>query len=261
MKIAILSDLHLEMAGPLKGVETIEGDCDVIVLAGDISTGRFNENINVANRYAETYAKPVLIVSGNHEFYYGDIDLFYEEMKAAKTAPWVQFLQRKGVRINDVNFFGATLWTNYKIPTTRLFSENMHVASRFMNDFRLISAGGNYNDKFTPENAAERHAKDIGWIFHSCENSNTAKNVVITHHSPVEASVAPKYHGDVMNGSFVSDYDKFFTEGDFKADLWIHGHTHEKVDVTLGKTRFVCNPKGYRSEASYDTFKPLIVEI
>jgi predicted phosphodiesterase len=61
MKLNILSDLHLsqgELALP-------SNDADVVVLAGDIA--RPAEAIAWATRFA----KPVLYVPGNHEFYGG----------------------------------------------------------------------------------------------------------------------------------------------------------------------------------------------
>jgi hypothetical protein len=27
--------------------------------------------------------------------------------------------------------------------------------------------------------------------------------------------------------------------------LWTHGHTHDPFDYMVGKTRVVCNPRGY----------------
>jgi hypothetical protein len=32
------------------------------------------------------------------------------------------------------------------------------------------------------------------------------------------------------------------------ADLWSHGHTHDSFDYTVGRTRVLSNPKGYRDE-------------
>jgi len=32
---------------------------------------------------------------------------------------------------------------------------------------------------------------------------------------------------------------------DKKPALWLHGHTHESRDYKIGKTRIICNPRGY----------------
>ena len=59
MKLNILSDLHLgqgDLARP-------DSDADVVILAGDIARPR------EAIAWASAFAKPVLYVAGNHEFY------------------------------------------------------------------------------------------------------------------------------------------------------------------------------------------------
>ena len=38
--------------------------------------------------------------------------------------------------------------------------------------------------------------------------------------------------------------------------LWIHGHTHESFDYQIGKTRVVCNPRGYASIEENHCFRP-----
>jgi len=38
--------------------------------------------------------------------------------------------------------------------------------------------------------------------------------------------------------------------------LWIHGHTHESFDYKIGKTRVVCNPRGYASTEKNKGFRP-----
>ena len=38
--------------------------------------------------------------------------------------------------------------------------------------------------------------------------------------------------------------------------IWIHGHTHESFDYHIGKTRIVCNPRGYASIEENKGFRP-----
>jgi hypothetical protein len=47
-----------------------------------------------------------------------------------------------------------------------------------------------------------------------------------------------------MNGGFYSDLDDFIAYRP-QIRLWMHGHTHEDFDYTIGTTRVVCNPRGY----------------
>ena len=68
--------------------------------------------------------------------------------------------------------------------------------------------------------------------------------MVITHHAPHPASVHPRWRDNPVNPAFVSDLTRLMG----KACLWIHGHTHDSFDYTVGGTRVLCNPKGYRDE-------------
>jgi hypothetical protein len=34
-------------------------------------------------------------------------------------------------------------------------------------------------------------------------------------------------------------------DSDAAPAIWVCGHTHHPVDVTVGRTRIVCNPRGY----------------
>jgi len=44
---------------------------------------------------------------------------------------------------------------------------------------------------------------------------------------------------------------------DGQPKLWIHGHSHDRCDYTLGKTRVVANPLGYPNEPrSLEAFEP-----
>ncbi len=63
MKLNILSDLHLGLGA----LEIPRNDADAVILAGDIA--RPTEAVS----WASAFAKPVIYVPGNHEFYGGSI--------------------------------------------------------------------------------------------------------------------------------------------------------------------------------------------
>jgi calcineurin-like phosphoesterase family protein len=71
----------------------------------------------------------------------------------------------------------------------------------------------------------------------------SGKTVVVTHHAPDLASLAPRYATDIASGGFISRRPDLVSQ----ADLWVHGHTHTGFDYRLDGdgTRVVCNPRGY----------------
>lgn len=83
----------------------------------------------------------------------------------------------------------------------------------------------------------------------------SGKVVVVTHHAPSSLSIADEYKGDeLMNGGYYSDLTKFIEDRP-SIKVFIHGHTHTKFDYTIGNTRILCNPRGYKGEKSFSEFK------
>jgi hypothetical protein len=167
-------------------------------------------------------------------------------------------LERECITIEDWLFIGATLWTDFNKgdPLT------VHSAETMMNDYRGIK---NTNDtrswKFLPKHALEDHRLAKGYIKSVLENRRaqgvTDHNVVVVgHHAPTFQSIAEQYRGDaLMNGCFASELSQIMLDNE-EISLWIHGHTHNDFDYTVGNTRVVCNPRGYIGyEARVDTFE------
>ena len=268
MKIAYMSDIHLEMNGVyIKNTE----EADVLILAGDIFVeADLNEHkstfddidsflgdyrsyrihnffINCSKEF-----KDIIFVTGNHENYRSDFDKTIPNIK--KKLSYIKnlhILEKGSVIIDDVQFIGSTLWTdmNNNCESSKEFIR------RYMNDFRIIKK---LNRKFTPDDAIEEHNKTLEYFN---KEITSGKVVVVTHHAPSSLSIADEYKGDeLMNGGYYSDLTKFI-EDRTNIKVWIHGHTHTKFDYTIGNTRILCNPGGYRGEKSFSEFKLDYVEI
>jgi hypothetical protein len=42
---------------------------------------------------------------------------------------------------------------------------------------------------------------------------------------------------------------------------WIHGHTHDEFDYTIGITKVLCNPRGYPKENQHNNFRLKYLEV
>jgi hypothetical protein len=192
------------------------------------------------------------------------------------------YLLDRGVKvINDVTFIGGTLWTDMNNGDQLTL---YHMKS-MMNDFRSVENSNrvvNYKTyeqingvenrdkpifktrtaKFSPEDAAEEHAKMKGYIQQIVEGRPDQKFVVVGHHSPSQKSTHEMYKDDtIMNGGYSSNMDEFIQDHP-QIRLWTHGHTHHNFDYVIGETRIVCNPRGYINyEAQADTWQLQTVEI
>lgn len=86
-------------------------ECDVIVAAGDVGVG------TQGVEWLKTLNKPVVYVAGNHEYWTkrgNKIDMFQVQRDIRKAAEGsnVIYLENEKVKIGDVEFIGATLWSN-----------------------------------------------------------------------------------------------------------------------------------------------------
>jgi hypothetical protein len=145
MKLNILSDLHLGCGA----LEIPRNDADVVILAGDVA--RPKEAVS----WALGFAKPVLYVPGNHEFYGGSIAGAADELKQLCAGTNIRFLDNDQVIIKGVRYLGTTLWTDFMHWTDgEQRSLAMQEAQRFMRDFSKIHVDEPVPRLFTPDDAA-----------------------------------------------------------------------------------------------------------
>lgn len=223
MKLAIASDLHFEFY-PDAGVELVERlpEADMLICAGDLAT---STGLPAAlNLLCRKYAH-VVYVCGNHEFYGSSVPKV-RKMLERFPRDELKYLQDSTCTIGGVRFVGSTLW----FPELR---GNRYFESR-INDFHSIYHARN--------SVYREHETTLEFLSKTVSEGD----IVVTHHLPSFQCVAPRFKGNALNRFFVGDVGNLLS--DRAARLWIHGHTHEAVDLVIGETRVICNPSGYPGE-------------
>lgn len=164
-------------------------------------------------------------------------------------------LNPRAVSVGHIRFIGATLWTDFRFDGVEC-ELGSHLAVRSgLTDFRGAIASRGVH--LTTWETSSRHARDRAFIEAELTAARKAGlvAVVITHHAPSPRCIHPKYEASRLNAGFASNLDELIRE--HEPALWIHGHVHNAVDVTLGRTRIVANPHSYdRAEAR--NFRPLL---
>ncbi len=248
MKIRLLSDLHLEHGH----FEPPAVDCDVTVLAGDIWTG--TQGVRWAK---ENFSEPVIYVAGNHEAYSHDLPRLFEKLKKEAAGSNVTVLNNESHVIDGVTFLGCTLWTDFNLdghpPLARL------ACDKGMNDYRAIRRSVTFS-RLRPEDTERLHHQSKRWLTEQLQ-ATTGPKVVVTHHLPSARSLHPGFAGDVLNAAYASHLDAMMHEA-WSPPLWVHGHSHHKVDYVQGNTRVVSNPKGYKNHPveGFDPYLTLEVD-
>ena len=195
MRIITYSDLHLEFGSGWMLPPAVNGD--VMILAGDIVTLRDYEPLDQILR---KWKKPVLYVTGNHEYYtrrpMNEEDNRFKAWLKAKH-PHVKLLLDEEVSIGCVHFFGGTMWTDFNGGDMHA----METARSQMNDYRLI-----YNpDKttFTPADSIVLHKNFASKLLNWFGKNLSGPRVVISHNAPV-INPNSKHKGGPLTPAFNS---------------------------------------------------------
>lgn len=255
MKLYVVSDLHNEFGVPFKPPQEAIDAADVIVLPGDIDLG------TDALAWARDVFgdKRILCVAGNHEYYGYDFDNLEAELRRVAKEFDIDFLENDAVVFGGLRFLGCALWTDFELFGADRKDDAAATAARGITDFSIIRRG---KKRFNPWDAIAKHQASRQWLEERLAEPFAGKTVVITHHLPSMQSVSAWYQQQLLSAAFASDLDTLVAQ----ADMWIHGHTHDSFDYSLGKCRVICNPRGYQRPGDMNPentdFNPgLLVEV
>lgn len=237
MKVAYLSDWHLEFLDGDPPDVLLPAGTDVFVCAGDVATrghgpARLHALIEDGFVAAED-GRPfeTVFVPGNHDFYHGAYDLCRARM-AAFEAPDFHVLDEATATIGGVDFVGATLWTDFG-GSGRLKRD----CAGSVSDFRVVEG-------FTVERCAAEHERQRAFLERTLSAPRHGPRIVVTHFCPTLSFEHPSHVGSPLKRYFQVDAEPLMPG----ADAWIFGHTHHDLDVTIGACRVVSAQVGYPGE-------------
>lgn len=255
VKIWTLSDLHLtfDQAAKLESFGPVP-EADVCVMAGDLC-----RSLSLGLRWLSKVVlphMPVVYVPGNHDFFDTSIAEGLLVARAVSEMAGVTFLHDDTAEIGGVRFAGNTLWTDYALyapgdgqARAARIAADMD-ASRGKADHARIRVSNDEKSPgfrfLQPEDTAAIHGRSVAWIESVLEEACDGPTVVVTHHAPHPLSIDPAFKGDSKTPSYVSDLSGLISRR--SPDLWLHGHVHQAYDYSVGRTRVLCNPRGYAHE-------------
>lgn len=246
LNVQYMSDTHHEYYKNPQDHLPKDTDKDtVLALAGDIYNRK--NLMPFLKRMGERY-KYVVAVLGNHDYWTGSFEKVQRHHKAYikfHNMDNVFLLFDEHVVIEDVVFYGGTMWTDFnnQDPLTRLRAPD------FMVDYREIRRD-DYQRRIDVNFVLGQHIKFLIGLKETLANPELLDKpvYVISHHAPSFQSVAQKYlHLTVDNGWYASDLSELILDHP-QIKIWHHGHTHTSFDYMIGDTRVVCNPQGYPGE-------------
>lgn len=250
MFIRPVSDLHNEFSiFNLPATEVDEKA--VLILSGDIAVADAPSSLR---RFLDTVTSrftDVLYIPGNHEYYHGSLRRVDDKLaQICKEYENVHYMNQQSMKIGDVLFIGATLWTDFRNGDPMVMMQ----CQGAMNDYNLIRTGipgQPYQRKITPRDILVLHMEHRKFIENELSKARDAgeqKVVVFTHHSPSFISRPSQEEADFVFGPVDYAYYNIGMEDmieEYAPTIWIHGHSHYPVDCMIGKTRLVSNTRGY----------------
>lgn len=235
MKLWVFSDLQRDANREYGFYNPEPVDADVCVVAGDIQP---NLVTSIAALSKISFRMPVIYVPGNRDYYGSDIEGLTELGRAAARAPQgkgIHLLQDDAVVIGDTRFIGATLWTDLELDGSSVAKS----IGRRLADFQFINA-------WSPGKQVEAHKRSRAFIEAELAKPFEGATVVVSHHSPHPGSISERFRDnrEGLNAAFHSDLSEIM-HGPDAPDLWVHGAVHSNFDYSVGRTRVLCNSRGY----------------
>jgi Icc-related predicted phosphoesterase len=236
MRIQVVSDLHTEFYTVYNYARFFEPEgIDVLVLAGDIGVCGLDVNgknvFDTLIRNLCTMYPNVVYVEGNHEYYGKNIfDVRRTLTDLSLKIENFHWLDNSDVTIQGQRFIGGSMW--FPVPSDPLWIFH----KKLLNDFEQI------------EGDFANYAFNKNSEFRAFYNMNVKpSDIVVSHYLPSDACVPTRFKNNTINCFFVSDMDEYFDRNK-KPRIWIHGHTHDALDIEHYGFRIVCNPIGYFGE-------------
>ncbi len=245
MKVQYLSDIHANFNEftPQYCAETLVRNigAKVLVVAGDVSN-HMKETLDWLAKVANLiHHDHILFVPGNHEYYNIDhisAKKLIQEFKHER----ITILDDTDIVIDDVAFFGSTLWTNFRkgdpmaIIKCCMRDEWGETPILDFNKIRLNPHG----ESVTAQHMMEWNAMTEAYLEMFLAEHEKRKRVVITHFLPTRQCIHRKYIMSELNPFYASDHDRFVE----RAHVWIYGHSHDTVDFDRGMCKVRNNPHG-----------------
>ena len=273
LRFQFVSDVHVEHRADPRAWPAVRraAGVDTLVVAGDLGRVSGPGYRAFLGRLCGEFAR-VLLVPGNHEHYQpargpaltvsGTIDAL---RAMAAELPGLTVLHGDEAVVGGVRFLGTTLWSH--VP-----DEHRAAVGAALNDYRSVFVARpdgarrpgerrrRKDDGWTRATVADTnawHAEQLAWLEDaigrtprsSC-NPAPAPVVVVTHHAPTPAHVAPRYARQASRGlghAFYTDVTRLVRH---PVVCWVSGHTHSSCSMRVGDDGVLCvaNCAGYPAE-------------
>lgn len=241
---------------------------DALIVAGNVMPGLVDSVLWLAETFAEACEdKPLVYVPGCVEFEDGvPVAEALARADLAAKARNVSLLHDASVRLGQperpgVHVVGATLWPAFAFDGRRAGEARGHGRHRWQACRRVRSAPG---IPFLPHDAVGANSRSRAyvedalraiWANGECVDGRPSvvgplsggdRAVVATAYPPMRVCLPPALRRPIIDpwaaNWLASDLDDLF-DGPWAPDAWLHGAVPNALDMRVGRTRVVANPR------------------
>ena len=239
MLVSVLSDIHLEhYSDPNKAIAFLESVrpteiADVLVLAGDI----WSLNQRATFRYLDEFRKwavDIVYVPGNHECYGTNPTLQGRDT--------LKGLYAEGLRVLGPGYYESFTYEGHRFVGSTCWYPDTPIVRKNLKDWSDVSFTRGFIKWWERFQLEERK-----YLWDTVQGGD----IVVSHMLPTWECISPQFEGSSANCLYVADLKDLILEK--KPSLWIHGHSHDKFELTLGDTRILRSPIGYPSDLQKET--------
>jgi predicted phosphodiesterase len=255
VNLLLASDLHLDsghydLAGQITRLEDAGRRVDAVVLAGDIVEVAGGDPVAYAAIQVPAYI-PAIFVPGNHDFYGGRYGNLLNRWRARARGSHVHVLAEDTLTVTngqdgEIVVVGTPLWSNLESLGPLVEADLRRGLPRWIADFSCMHASD--GRAWTVTQMLERFERAKAFLEGELADTALAdgrRRVVVSHFGPHRGSMAARWRDEAITAYFVNHLPELVT----RADLWLHGHTHDGFDYQVGsdpcRGRVICHPRGY----------------
>lgn len=243
MRFQVLSDIHLELYREYPGLaHFINGQqtADCLCLCGDIGDPHSPHYKRFLAECASAPYVYVFIIAGNHEFYHCHMQRVHHKIRELCK----EVGGEKLVYLNNTCFdlpgtnlriFGTTLWS-------KITAEQALDVRCFIADLRCIKEWGIEENNATHEKSLTRLNDELATL------PADKRLIVMSHHAPTLLCGNPVHAHSPMSSAFRSDLTDLITRNSHKIAMWMYGHDHYSMRMSIKDTIIVSNQVGYPGE-------------
>jgi predicted phosphodiesterase len=252
--LILVSDLHLDAARydlrtQLLGLRDEGQRVDAVILLGDIVDTAGGDPVAYAANHVPSDT-PAVFIPGNHDFYGGKYGNLINRWRARAKGSHVSVLVDERMEIHSpegsIVLLGSPLWSNLESLGVVVEAGLRRTLHRFIADFSCMKASS--GQQWTVVEMMEKFHAALSFLERELSAEalvDGRRRVVATHFAPHRNSIARRFRDEDISAYFCNHLPELVG----KADLWLHGHTHDEFDYQVGEDpcrgRIICHPRGY----------------